>query len=302
MPPGEYILGEYKNDLMYVYFDQSSLRWTKDELMKRVASDENFVAYICDKSREHIAPILGLLKKPRALISAEFKEYLKHLATAWSYLAAMWWLIEEMEERGGYEKELELLMKLRKDTEVFAPGIDIVNRKTLEERYPDFKKDIVLISINEFLEDKKISQEMLDERRKYSFIDSDGFFSGSAAVSRAKRYDLIQPSTSGEIKGTVAYRGIYKGVVKIVLRDEDTKKVEKGDVMVSSTTIPPWIDAIERSGAIITDEGGILSHASIVSRELKKPCIIGTKNATHVLKDGDIVEVDAEKGIVKILK
>jgi len=52
----------------------------------------------------------------------------------------------------------------------------------------------------------------------------------------------------------------------------------------------------------VTDEGGITCHAAIISRELKKPCIIGTKIATKVLKDGDLVEVDADKGIVKILK
>jgi len=59
---------------------------------------------------------------------------------------------------------------------------------------------------------------------------------------------------------------------------------------------------MKEAGAIITDEGGITCHAAIVSRELGIPCIIGTKIATKVLKDGDIVEVDAGKGVVKIIK
>jgi pyruvate,water dikinase len=59
---------------------------------------------------------------------------------------------------------------------------------------------------------------------------------------------------------------------------------------------------MKKAGAIITDEGGITCHAAIVSRELKKPCIIGTKIATQVFKDGDMVEVDAENGIVKIIR
>jgi len=58
---------------------------------------------------------------------------------------------------------------------------------------------------------------------------------------------------------------------------------------------------IKKCGALVTDEGGMACHASIISRELKKPCVIGTHNATKVLKDGDIVEVDADKGIVRKL-
>lgn len=60
--------------------------------------------------------------------------------------------------------------------------------------------------------------------------------------------------------------------------------------------------AIIRSGAIITDEGGLTCHAAIIARELKKPCVVGAKIATKILKDGDMVEVDVDKGIAKILK
>lgn len=67
-------------------------------------------------------------------------------------------------------------------------------------------------------------------------------------------------------------------------------------------TTPDYIQLIKKSSAIITDEGGLLCHAAIVAREFKKPCVIGTKIATKILKDGDLVEVDANKGIVKILK
>lgn len=67
-------------------------------------------------------------------------------------------------------------------------------------------------------------------------------------------------------------------------------------------TSPWYLPAMKKATAIVTDEGGITCHAAIVSRELKKPCIIGTKIATKVLKDGDLVEVDANKGIVRIIK
>ena len=73
-------------------------------------------------------------------------------------------------------------------------------------------------------------------------------------------------------------------------------------VLVTTMTNPAYVPIMEKSIAIITDEGGLLCHAAIVSRELNKPCIIGTKIATQVFKDGDLVEVDAESGVVKILE
>ena len=71
--------------------------------------------------------------------------------------------------------------------------------------------------------------------------------------------------------------------------------------MVATMTFPNFIPAMEKAAAFVTDEGGILCHAAIVAREMKKPCIIGTKIATQVLKDGELVEVDANKGIVRKL-
>ena len=72
--------------------------------------------------------------------------------------------------------------------------------------------------------------------------------------------------------------------------------------MVSQITAPELMPAIKKAIAIVTDIGGMLSHAAIISRELNIPCIIGTKIASEVLKDGDMVEVDADKGVVRIIK
>lgn len=105
-----------------------------------------------------------------------------------------------------------------------------------------------------------------------------------------------------EFSGIVACSGKAKGVVKIVINQGDISKVEKGDILVSTMTRPGHIAAMKKSAAIVTNEGGIICHAAIVSRELGIPCIIGTKIATKVLKDGDLVEVDANKGVVKIIK
>jgi phosphohistidine swiveling domain-containing protein len=111
-----------------------------------------------------------------------------------------------------------------------------------------------------------------------------------------------------EIKGRAGNKGHYVGKVKKIDFHIDTdfakeiKSMNDGDILVSDSTGPEMILACKKAGAIITDEGGIMSHAALVSREFGIPSVIGTKIATRVLKDGDLVEVDAEKGIVKILE
>ncbi|MBP9701421.1 MAG: hypothetical protein KBD47_00375 [Candidatus Pacebacteria bacterium] len=105
-----------------------------------------------------------------------------------------------------------------------------------------------------------------------------------------------------EIKGAIAFKGKVTGRAKIILSPKDSYKIEKGDILVATMSTPDFLPAMQRAGAFVTDIGGITSHAAIVAREMKKPCIIGTKIATKVLKDGDLVEVDAEKGIVKLIK
>ena len=73
-------------------------------------------------------------------------------------------------------------------------------------------------------------------------------------------------------------------------------------MLITVMTHPEFLPIMRQAKAIVTDEGGITCHAAISAREFKVPCIIGTKIATKVLKDGDMVEVDAERGIVRIIK
>ena len=109
-----------------------------------------------------------------------------------------------------------------------------------------------------------------------------------------------------DFKGNIAYPGIARGRVAIVKQGtecgESLNKIKKGDIMVAIMTFPNFIPAMEKAAAFVTDEGGILCHAAIVAREMEKPCIIATKIATQVLKDGDRVEVDANKGIVRKIR
>ncbi|TDA28302.1 MAG: phosphoenolpyruvate synthase [Archaeoglobi archaeon] len=100
------------------------------------------------------------------------------------------------------------------------------------------------------------------------------------------------------LKGLGASPGVASGHVKIVKETKDITKVEQGDILVAVMTTPDMVPAMKRASAIVTDEGGMTCHAAIVSRELGVPAVVGTKNATKVLKDGMLVTVDGEKGVV----
>jgi len=106
-----------------------------------------------------------------------------------------------------------------------------------------------------------------------------------------------------ELKGFAAAPGKTQGIVKVVLHPKECKKVKKGDVIVAPQVSPTYSLCIHLASALVCDGGtGITSHPATLAREAKIPCVTGTKIATRVLKDGDRVEVDGFRGVVKLLK
>lgn len=130
---------------------------------------------------------------------------------------------------------------------------------------------------------------------------------GKGAERILKQLHNIDTSVS-QFTGQIGNKGICRGHVKIINFSSQTnfsaeiETMREGDVLVAGSTGPEMILACKKAGAIVTDEGGVISHAAIVSREFGIPSVIGTKVATSVLKDGDFVEVDANRGVVRILK
>jgi len=106
---------------------------------------------------------------------------------------------------------------------------------------------------------------------------------------------------AGFLRGFAASPGTARGKARIILSEEDFPKMRQGDIIVTSMTRPEFMPVLKKAAVLVTDEGGITCHAAIVSRELQKPCVIGTKNATKVLHDGDVIEVDADKGVVRVI-
>lgn len=125
-------------------------------------------------------------------------------------------------------------------------------------------------------------------------------FSGEKAKEIAARELGVSDYASlTEVKGRVAQVGVVTGKVRLILSEHQVENLLSGEILVTSMTDPNMVPAMKRAAAIVTDEGGITCHAAIVSRELGIPCVIGTKIATKVFKNGDLVEVDAKNGLVK---
>ncbi|MFA6304244.1 MAG: PEP-utilizing enzyme [Patescibacteria group bacterium] len=104
--------------------------------------------------------------------------------------------------------------------------------------------------------------------------------------------------------GHSAYLGRVQGKVRIIRINrlyQDLLRIKNGEILVAHSTKPDFVPAMKKAAAVITDEGGITCHAAVISRELKIPCVVGTKIATRVFITGDMVEVDADKGIVRKL-
>ncbi len=201
-------------------------------------------------------------------------------------------------------------------------GVDFLTRDFINEIAKRLELNVVELvfsyRIKEVVEALKkgnlLSKEERKARKESYIIALDNykeiFITGEGAKTFAKKEypELFKENDEEELKGTVVSKGKAKGKIRIILSEniekvkELSKTFEKGDILVTDMTQPNMMVLIAKAGAIITNEGGITSHAAVVSREFRIPCIVGTHTATKTFKDGDLIEVDADKGIVKKLK
>jgi len=165
-------------------------------------------------------------------------------------------------------------------------------------------QEIIYHRIDEILSGNIVSKKETDFRRDCCALftlepQKTLFSSDIIEINKLKEKYCEEEIFTSELKGSAAYSGKVIGRVRVVVDKPDLIKVHENDILVMPMTTPDFVAGMQKAAAFITDEGGITCHAAIVAREMKKPCIIGTKNATKVLKDGDLVEVDANTGIVR---
>ena len=182
-------------------------------------------------------------------------------------------------------------------------------------RHKTKKGDLFFYTYNELQEllekNIKIDPQIITQRKKgYIYWIKDGkchLYTGTTATRLLDQLDHRENNNRrNELKGiSTIKRGIISGKVKIILHNKNLtqqiKEFKKGYILVTEMIRPESIVLSKKAKALITDEGGIISHAAIISREYGIPCIIGTKVATKVLKNGDPIELNTTTGVIKQL-
>jgi pyruvate,water dikinase len=112
----------------------------------------------------------------------------------------------------------------------------------------------------------------------------------------------MEPSlVKHELKGNAGSAGKVRGVARVIISITDAGRLQPGEILVTATTSPPWTPFFATAGAIVTDTGGPLSHCAIVAREYGIPAVVGTMGATAAIRDGQLIEVDGDMGIVRLI-
>lgn len=296
-----------------------------------VFSRENSYAEYADGFRSYIEmakqQIIPRFRSPTLVTKPELQELLPVLGKFWYFYGMTEFSYHDL----AYERLLEtkdpVLQKNLDDlAKLKFEGREILNAYIFEDgvlhsllrgiarRYLKHEDDGEFLFSAELLglyDGMKVPTETIRQRRDafgcVSFAGEVRFFTYEEAV---RIWDeLHEVRKSGSIRGTIANRGVASGRVVIAPMlvspkaiAEVAARMKNGDVLVAESTTPELMSLCNKAAAIVADQGGMLSHAAIVSRELGIPCIIGAGNATELLNDGDLVEVDAEQGVVKILK
>ena len=215
-----------------------------------------------------------------------------HQAVYWSsnYLAEM---------KNPSKKVLAMISKLDKAykyNEVAIPQVDNYFKK--------FKIDHLLQE--EINENVKENIRCKPRQRSLLFLGKDMLILADKEASiiekKIIRLEDEQTKFNQRLKGTAAGGGVYRGRVKVIDDLNKLGECQPGDILVTMMTRPQFNTAIKKVGAIVTNEGGALCHASLLAREFNIPCVVGTRIATQILDNDDLVEVDGDQGTVKIIQ
>lgn len=288
---------EYCQYFFTDYYSAKNLKVTEEMLRERYAK------YIGDATAS--ATTIDNEKKHLAEIENEHANWLEELKGG----------KHDLKEHDLAEY-LQIVMKVRDSRKnFFNKGLTVIYR-IAERMFNECGVDLSLIPYYTMMELLKGPEYLLSKKnelikRKAGFtllIPYDAPYEmelapvdeGMDAIDEFFKAGHLEGS-GRELRGQTGCKGKVKGVIRVVKNNTTFKDFVEGEILVAGMTRPEYVPLMEKAAAIITDEGGITCHAAIVSRELGKPCIIGTKIATQVLKTGDLVEMDAGEGIVRIL-
>ena len=291
------------NGLISSYVDKDLFLTVNKLIKKRINEDKNFFPKIfheCDKNLKIIKKIWknGILENRNELLQFSHLNGAVWPAMTYAlYLPSLAFVPESIKK---------FAWKYRIAGDILADASDRVIRNTLLKLYPRLGKLSFFLSISEIQRNQAPYIKDLRKREEWYFLYNGDIHTGDLQKFANKNninlpINIINPSIK-EFRGAIAFRGLVKGYAKIIIKRELIPFLKNNEILIAIMTTPDYIPAMKKALAFVTDEGGITCHAAIIAREMKKPCIVGTKIATQVLHDGHLVEVDADNGVVRILE
>lgn len=277
--------------------------WLSFDFTDKISwDDDHYIKLVLEKTKCDINKEIDLIKNYSKNTSRELREVYKKIN-----LNKKEKIIFEIIRNTGYYKwarEYEFQKAFYNIKFILDEIGRRYNLTSLEMKY------LLADELSLLIKDPKKYKKLAKDRIKNSLIISDNKKSSVSLLGEEaeKYFEKMDFSDHGlskqetELKGMPARGGRAKGIVRIIDAKSDLAKMKKGDILISQATTPDLLSAMKKAAAIATNEGGITCHAAIVSRELGIPCVVGLKIVTEVFKDGDLVEVDANKGIIKKIK
>ena len=322
----------YSHEALGTYIGNSAAEWAGQNGKDIFSSERNFKEFeagfrvTTDEAENYIS-------KAQKLTTVTFNDFVD----LQSIVCKLYYYFEKTEfffTDASYKGEMSEILK--KNLLVLGDDLKMRSRPILVElmtsvlyhfvslssvRFGVDEEDLKFYSFDEiralFELEQRVSPETIKDRQE-SFVlyCEDGkiiSIEGKDKREVLERFEEEDHSNKKEFKGTVANKGKVTARVRVVLPElnipyqEFVKKLysmemNQGDILVTETTSPDFVPLMKKAGGIIANQGGLNSHAAIMSRELGIPCLVATYHATDILKTGDMIELDAEKGIVTILK
>ena len=287
---------------MEIWENREATKWLLDAVLEKNLSDPSFLPKQVEEYKKVLKELTVLWEKGTLDTREQLKELSKLLEKG--SMGFNLFYRTAFDDRSPQELR-DLALEIRKEDTFFSRN-DILIHTSLSKIFPELKGYENYVFAHEI--DALPSREILS-RRKEHFVVVDGteHYIGTLSDYAKDHPSYLFESEKieegiKELKGQIGYRGKVRGTVRVLFRREQVGEIKEGEILVSPMTTPDFLSAMHKAAAFVTDEGGITCHAAIVAREMKKPCVIGTKIATQVLKDGDMVEVDAENGVVRVIE
>lgn len=298
----------------------------KEYIAKKMEAEPQWFYDEVEKFKTDIAKIFEFYKPlEESITSYNKQDILKTYETYVDYIekiigpfiTMIWfpiWAESDTSLQQKFSKEIEKAIEMRILSEqVFPKGDVIINilLKKVQDEIGLNDSQIRVLSKEEFI--KFLSEGALPDKNELDSRLTGMIYCNKGIIVTGQNKEKIEEtfrsigfeytiedySDISEVKGMPACKGVVRGTVRVLMSKAKIGDMLDGEVLVASMTTPEYLPAMKKAVAFITDEGGITCHAAIVAREMNRPCIIGTKIATKVFKDGDVVEVDANTGIVR---